>query len=443
MTRRGIWYLVCLMTWGCSDQKVDSNSSPPSTSEKTPIVDSVGVSAEPMETESPAVVAVRNQSLQLAEVLSLEVERFTATLPESPRVADTTQRLKYAAAYTMGKRRSPWRAVQAKDFLALEEEMKAEKAAQDPKASTLSPVLEERLKTAMKLTSSEDSFERSAAYELIDRTLRNLPNVDHRPYFIAHIPPYQLSERSDERFHQVEPFAQRPFARILPFLWHVALDDEDDAVRYQALVGLERWITDHPEAANADLIRAINAKWSDPVTQGGLFGLAGLAKVPEVLEWCRNALDGQGNARSCRVGLSRLGSAPAFDVLYQWVVKRSEDKRLQGPNSYLFREDFAHLAPYADAPFARERYYTLFDKVLGQVRRSGYATGMIVRRSVALEDAPRALEILRRYQNHYIGIWPPRLMKPDRKFLLDEFPKAIAALEARTKRQVDGSQPTK
>jgi len=443
MPWRRILCLICLTALGCGENKDEPKATPTATAETPPSASDETPAAPSVAPESPKVTAARNASLQLAETLTLELEGFVSGLPQTPRVAETTKRLKYAAAYTMGKRRSPWRAIQAKDFIALEKEMAAELAAQDPKASALSAPLDERLKAAVKLTTSADAFERSAAYELIDRSLRNLPNVDHRPYFIAHVPPYELAELAEERFHQIEPLAQRPFARILPFLWRVALDDENDAVRSKALAGLERWIVEHPEAGKPDLIRAINAKWTDPVTQGSLFSLAGLVKIPEVLEWCRNALDGQGNARSCRVGLARLGSPEAFDVLHQWVVKRSEDKRLQGPNNYGFREDFVHLAPYADLPFAKARYYALFDKVLGQVRRSGFATGMIARRSVFLEDAPRALEILRRHHAHYVKIWSGLKMKPDRTFLLDEFPKAIAAFEARVSGPTDAPPATK
>ncbi len=54
-----------------------------------------------------------------------------------------------------------------------------------------------------------------------------------------------------------------------------------------------------------------------------------------------------------------------------------------------------------------------------------------------------ALEILRRHHAHYVRIWSGLKMKPDRTFLLDEFPKAIAAFEARVTTPIDAPPPVK
>ena len=121
---------------------------------------------------------------------------------------------------------------------------------------------------------------------------------------------------------------------------------------------------------------------------------------------------------ACQDALSVLKTNQGFDALYEWLNRRMHAPETRLPNALSFRDEFRAIAPYANEPYARDRYLRLIKRVLLQSDRSGYATGAIVKMLSTVSDHARAIEILDDVQAFYLKRLGPSPLVAADKFLM-------------------------
>lgn len=383
----------------------------------------------PAPEDEAALDAARTTSEQLVAAATGADERLaTGGMPDAAQLA-TTDLLRKIAVFTQRKARVPFRVVHAPLWDELVAQVKADLAAPD------SPARASRVRAAATLLGGDTPWERATGMALMRLALAARldaggdPAADAplRDALLARVP---LAPDAEERRYAFEILATAATDRLTPVFIAYGRDDDDEAVRRDALAALNRCVRAGRCRPEPGALRAIYRHTMPESVHSALVDTGAALKMPAVTDWCA------GDARvlrslACRSGLAEMETPEAFERLLPYVEARDADPMTHSGRHYGFRDDFALLDRYADAPYATERYYTLLDRALARVDRNGFATGFVVRRMATLGDAKRALALLRTHRPAYVARWGEAPTARSLVFLYAEINHAIASLEAR------------
>jgi hypothetical protein len=349
--------------------------------------------------------------------------------------------LQGAADYTLMKRRSHWRVIQSQEWKTLEAIISPRLKAYDPNRPATVKAITDILTAALEMSNRDDTYERSSGYSLIDYVLTEIgsrtPPGFELLYLKAIAARLSLARQTDERRLLVEIVGRNDRGgSLFAFTVSTVLNDAVWAIRVQALKSLRHCAATFKKCRLSKImLTLLYNEHVDARTRGALAIYAGELKFAEVTEWCAGRLDRGPMAQACRKALSLTKTRSAFDALTAWIKKRMHQAETQIVGNYGFRDEFKVLRPYADLNFSKGRYYALLFNILGQDMRDGYATGGIVRNMADLEDAKRALSIIRTTTAIYEAKWGKDAQHPSQKFLLAELKKMKQVLVPRAKKQ--------
>ncbi len=339
------------------------------------------------------------------------------------------KKLEPVSSETMMKRRATARVIHAKAW----PEAKAWWDLLVKDAATGDPAAVQRMKDgycgAMSMTLSDEPYDRASAYAFGTHALENdsglLPDVLREMGITVSISPYTTAQRDDERWQMTIFVGALGGERILPFLVHAARVDRDWRVRRSGLLAISECIRKSPTCRiDIKILDALYEQWTDARTQTALISVAGALKSERTLRWCDGRLNDNAYALSCKNALSQMKTEASFDMLLAWLKTREREPNAFSPDNFGFREDFSYLVGFADEPYAKERFYRTLNRVLGESRRSGYATGGIAKHLPSLADRHEALLIARSHHKFYLKKWGPAPTTQDRQFLLKTLRKA-------------------
>ena len=185
----------------------------------------------------------------------------------------------------------------------------------------------------------------------------------------------------------------------LKFMAHCANEDRRCGLTHQAIVALAQPVKDTP-------------------VFGSLVRTAGHLRLGPISEWCDGNLGDDALGRACRTALSHAQSQSAFETLHAFVLQRHRDPRSRQPQVYSFRDDFALIVPYASADYAKAKFYALLNAVLGETRRSPYATAGVAKHLGSLEDKGQSRTLAEIHLRRYEALWPAGKRNEAQTFLI-------------------------
>ncbi len=197
---------------------------------------------------------------------------------------------------------------------------------------------------------------------------------------------------------------------------------ENTQVRREALKFLARCSTDPGRCGlNADTLMALAEIVGPTPAFNELVRTAGKLRLGPVPTWCLGKLNDGSLGRACRTALSHAGTPEAFDALHAFVLEQHRRPASRTPDSYGFRDDFALILPYADTEYAKVRFYALLASVLGETRRSPYATAGIAKHLSTLGDRAKSRTLAEIHLNRYQALWPTPQRTKAQSFLISVF----------------------
>lgn len=384
----------------------------------------------PAPADEAALDAARAASEELlAAAAGADGRLATGGMPGAEQLA-TTDLLRKIAFFTQRKRRIPFRVVHAPLWDELVAQVKDDLAAPD------SPGRASRVRAAATMLAEGDTvWERAAGMALLRMALAARleaggdPQADAplRDAILARLP---IAADEEERRYVFEILSTAATDRLTPVFLAYGRDDDDEAVRRDALAALNTCVRAERCRPAPGALRAIYRHTLPESVHSALVDVGSASKMPAVIGWCGD--DGRiMRSLACRTGLAEMQTPEAFDRLLPYVAARDADPYTQAGRHYGFRDDFALLDRYADAPYSTDRYYGLLDTVLTRVERNGFATGFVMRRMASLGDAKRALAMLRKHRPAFVARWGEKPTTTNLDFLFTEMDHAAATLEAR------------
>ncbi len=312
------------------------------------------------------------------------------------------------------------------------EGLKPTVAGADPRHPESLAPLRELLRAAAALVDAADPAEREAARMLLKRgfeRLRTAPAAEIDPFRAVLAERFRRESDARERLDLLRTLSYAPSALGGALFLDALGRDPDVEVRVAAASSLDA--CDRKLCpVTAEQVRAAYGAEREPRVKVALLRLAGSLQLPEIVDWCKDQVVAGALRLGCREALKRLQTEPAFELLYGWIAARKDDPESFKPGDYSFRDEFAYLLPFADLPFAKERYYALIDTVLAQKQRSGYAIGIIARQLAWLKDLPRARQIAQKHLKAYGKLWKNAAEK-DRQFVIEELRRTAENLDGK------------
>jgi len=349
--------------------------------------------------------------------------------------------MQYAADYTLLKRRNHWRIVQAPEWKQLMKKLERRLSRYRRKSRQAQARLNDVMMAVLRMLDNDGPFERASAYALMDHIFtavgKTLPRAFEGPFIRSAAARMTLATSVHERTMLVESALKHDReGELFAFAISVVLSDKDWAVRKKALDGLDRCATVHKKCKLAPvMLDLLYNRHTDARTRGPLMLYAAALLYPKVTNWCRPHLRKSSLMLPCRTALGRLQTEEAFDLLYKWLDKRKDEASSKRPQNYSFRDEFKSIMPYANKRFARYKFPQLLDTVLGQDLRDGFATGGIVRMMDQMEDAKRALQILKATRAFYKVKFGDHTLHRSQKFLMNELDIMIKRMKPRALKQ--------
>lgn len=385
---------------------------------------------EPAPADAAALEATRDAAGALIDSSAGVMEQILGAGMPSPVQLEQLDRLRAIATFTRMKRRIAFRVVHAPKWGEMAKAVQGDLAEPDGfKRAAL-------VRAALQAISAPeaDGYLRATGYAFLRVAMKARLEAEPKSDLTADDPLRRVliaeigkAEADEERRYIVEVLADTPSQTMVPLLLALADEDPLPAIKRHALEGLNTAVRAGRLTVDGAVVRALFRYSLPEVGFESLTFLAGALKLDAVGTWCAGRIS---YSRACRESLAELETPAAFDALYPWVVAQEADLRSMQGRYYGFRDDFALLVRYNDEPFAEDRFWPFLERCLQKTARTGFATGFIVRGMGQYADVDRALALARTYQNVYRKAWTGKLAS-NQKFLMTEFEKTIAALEAR------------